>query len=700
VAPPKPNNCGAIIVMIVAVVVTAIVAPWATTQIASLFNVSAATLAAGGFAAGAVGVAGAFVGGVAGSIASQVVGKAIGAIEHFSLKDAVVGGITNAIGAGLGKYLKTFDSLTKTVNGLEKLNHAGRILQGVGNYTGSVVANAAVGRDANFSWSGVAAAAVGAGVSSFLGGNIPLLEGGESSGSFPKDFVSGFVNGAVNATARRVFGFGKQDWGQIAIDAFGNAAGNAIAGRVQGAINGYQARRASGMSRSEYRANQAGLRLSNALGNNPFDQSNIEWAARNTTDLSNENILASIKNYTSDDFVGPMLAYNGPLMRMQDGTIMNRETGLSGAVMTQDDFDYRLAQYDEFQADIANLDESWFAQNNTTRLEKQIMTDEWLTTVTGQPMDQSIISGTRSGTPSAIQRHAAENDAWVASGAKYYDQFRGTFWGDVGANAGTYAHDAGVAIYSGVQMLYDLGTDSQSRTEMWTGVKHIVTHPVETYQSTVTATSDWMGKSTAEQMRTIGSGGFSFVATAGTQQFAAKSLESLKSTTFVMRPLLVAKESHLGSFSGVGIPSPAKLKLQMPVVSIKTVTPEMRAAFKDNGYLNPMNNELTPLKWYEKNAVDHIYPAKEIKAMDGFDRLTPDQMRSILQDKLEFGNLQPLPTSLNSSKGAQLKWEFYKGKNLDKVYAQDLMIQQQEIAKNIQKQIQIYTQINKAAGIK
>jgi hypothetical protein len=322
VAPPKPNNCGMMIVMIVAIVVTAIVAPYATNFVAGLLPAGTAA----GIVTAVSTIGGAFIAGAAGSIASQVVGKAIGVIDHFSLKDAVVGGITNAVGAGLGKYLTTFDALTKGAKVVGQLNHVGRVLQGVGNYAGSIVANAAVGRDAKFSWAGVAAAAVGAGVSSVLGGSIPLLEGGASSGNFPQDFASGFVNGAVNASARRLFGFGKQDWGQIAMDAFGNALGGAIAGKVQGAINTASANRAErlgmGMSKAEYKAyqsqqrfNQVGQSLTNALGGYAFDPGNLDWAVENFGDSSRsydfstmEGIRSSLAGVDINDF--PMVADN------------------------------------------------------------------------------------------------------------------------------------------------------------------------------------------------------------------------------------------------------------------------------------------------------------------------------------------------------------------------------------------------------
>ncbi|MEG3184630.1 hypothetical protein SNE34_11480 [Lysobacter erysipheiresistens] len=174
-----------------------------------------------------------FVGGVAGSVASQAVGSAMG-VTSFSWRQVAADGITNAITAGAGQALAGTSAFGKAAaDGTRALNTAGGVAQGVASYGGSVVSNAIVGRDTNFSWNAVAASAVGSFLSANTGGRLPLSQGGSSTGNFFGDFAGGFVNGAANATARRMFGFGKQDWGQIAVDAFGNALGNAAVAGVR-----------------------------------------------------------------------------------------------------------------------------------------------------------------------------------------------------------------------------------------------------------------------------------------------------------------------------------------------------------------------------------------------------------------------------------------------------------------------------------
>lgn len=218
IQPPPEQHCNVIamvLMIVVAVVVTYFTAGAATGWAVGALGQTAGTAVAWG------------IGGAVGSVASQAVGSAMGATS-FSWRQVAVDGITSAVTAGFGQWAKGTKALS---NGAGALNTAGRVAQGVVSYGGSVVSNAAVGRDTNFSWNAVAASAVGAFVSAKVGGRLPVTQGGTGTGDFFNDFTGNFVNGAANATAHRMFGLGKQDWGQIAADAFGNALGNSA---VQG----------------------------------------------------------------------------------------------------------------------------------------------------------------------------------------------------------------------------------------------------------------------------------------------------------------------------------------------------------------------------------------------------------------------------------------------------------------------------------
>ena len=144
-------------------------------------------------------------------------------------------------------------------------------------------------------------------------------------------------------------------------------------------------------------------------------------------------------------------------------------------------------------------------------------------------------------------------------------------------------------------------------------------------------------------------------------------------------------------YGGIFIPSLGK--------RITTVTKAMSDRFQGNGYLDPMEKHkfIAPSAG-QVLAVDHIFPVSRIIEMDGFDRLTRSQMTDIIQDRVGLGNLQPLPQSLNASKGANLKWETHRGQGLNTTYIRNLQDTQILLAEKIEKQIQAFLKLN-AGGI-
>ena len=76
----------------------------------------------------------------------------------------------------------------------------------------------------------------------------------------------------------------------------------------------------------------------------------------------------------------------------------------------------------------------------------------------------------------------------------------------------------------------------------------------------------------------------------------------------------------------------------------------MRDRFKDNGILDLLINKYRPLRDGEKMAIDHIYPKDRIKKLDGYDELTYEQKKKLLNDEYNLGNLQAFPGGLNLSK--------------------------------------------------
>ena len=137
---------------------------------------------------------------------------------------------------------------------------------------------------------------------------------------------------------------------------------------------------------------------------------------------------------------------------------------------------------------------------------------------------------------------------------------------------------------------------------------------------------------------------------------------------------------------GIYIPSLGK--------RITTVTKAMSDRFQGNGYLDPFSNKLIAPAVGEVLAVDHIYPVSKIIDLPGFDKLTRSQMTDIIQDRVELGNLQPLPQSLNASKKASLKWKMSGNSDLDKAYINDLQATQELLEQKIIQQINTFNRLN------
>ncbi|MDQ0045676.1 LysM peptidoglycan-binding domain-containing protein [Variovorax boronicumulans] len=215
---------GQIIMVVVAVVVTIY-----TAGAAGAYFGAAGAAGGGGFAGGmavlggasgvsAAGIGAAAVGGAVGSIASQAVGIAIGAQDSFSWKGVALGAIGAGVSAGVGAALGPVTS-----TGLDRaMAFAGR-----GALTGAVTQgiSVATGLQSSFSWRGVAASAVGAGVGSAVGDVVGPVFGDSSFGQFATRATSGFAAGMTAAAMRG----GRVSVTQVATDAFGNALGDSIA---------------------------------------------------------------------------------------------------------------------------------------------------------------------------------------------------------------------------------------------------------------------------------------------------------------------------------------------------------------------------------------------------------------------------------------------------------------------------------------
>jgi hypothetical protein len=205
---------GQIIMMVVAVAVTAWIAPWATGLIAANFG-----------ALGAVGAAvvGGAIAGAAGSIASQVVGIGIGAQSGFNWKGVAMGAIGGAIGGGMGAGNVFGNVGGKFISGALRGLVSSVATQGIG---------VATGLQKKFDWAGVAGAAIGGGVGNALGAHS--LRGDMSFRNIMANVASSSAGAIANAGARSLIE--GSDFGDNLIaalpDIIGSTVGNMLAASV------------------------------------------------------------------------------------------------------------------------------------------------------------------------------------------------------------------------------------------------------------------------------------------------------------------------------------------------------------------------------------------------------------------------------------------------------------------------------------
>ena len=242
---PSDAGCGAIgtiIMVAVAVALTVVTAGAAAVAMGATTGAWAAGGAAlmgsaAGISAGAS-MAAAAIGGFVGSVGSQLVGKAMGNVDSFSLKGALASGLTAGVTAGAGAALQGAGSVFgQTVMKGDKLNALGRGIQASAAAAGSVAANKLVGNQASFSWRDVATSAVSAYAGTAMFGENPALAG-VTNGDIVRDTFGGIAHAAIGYGAGKLIqqSGDRPSWNfsSVATDAFGNALGNSfVASRVK-----------------------------------------------------------------------------------------------------------------------------------------------------------------------------------------------------------------------------------------------------------------------------------------------------------------------------------------------------------------------------------------------------------------------------------------------------------------------------------
>jgi YD repeat-containing protein len=224
-APPPARShggCGGIgkiLVAVVAIAVTAFVAPQLLPGLQAAFGATGGAIAAGAAA------------GAAGSIVSQGFGIATGIQQNFSFKGVALAAIAGGVGGGVGQVMPGNLGGSTVLAGLARGLTASVLTQGIG---------IATGLQSSFSWSAVAAAGVAGGVTTGIGGS-------DSWGRAAANFAGG-LGGA--AAASLVSG---QDFGDTLMASLpsiiASTVGNLVAGAVSGGGGAYD--RSRGYGRDE-----------------------------------------------------------------------------------------------------------------------------------------------------------------------------------------------------------------------------------------------------------------------------------------------------------------------------------------------------------------------------------------------------------------------------------------------------------------
>ncbi len=215
--PPSEAGCNAVASIIMIAVAVAVSAGAGGALIGS----SSSLFASGG----SLTALGAATAAAAGSVASQVAGMALGEVDNFSWKQVAISAITAGATKGLGDKLK-LDQIGANV--------AHDIARGAISYGAGHVANKLLGQQTSFSWSNLAASSLGYAAGAQVGTTLAQEIGVDFSTDFGSQLTSELTSGVADLHIGRALGENtKVDYGQIGLDAFGNAIGNTIAGRME-----------------------------------------------------------------------------------------------------------------------------------------------------------------------------------------------------------------------------------------------------------------------------------------------------------------------------------------------------------------------------------------------------------------------------------------------------------------------------------
>ncbi|WP_336943686.1 LysM peptidoglycan-binding domain-containing protein, partial [Acinetobacter modestus] len=324
--PPKPKKkCGGIaqiVMIIVAVVATIYTAGAAAVYLGgasgSLFAAGTAALAGGGIGSAAIGAA-------VGSAVSQLAGKAMGVVDHFSWSQvgvsALTAGLTAGVGAGIGQlaskgysWAQTANNAINAVNGVNGVKATWTQAVGVGAYTGAVsygsnyVANQVFGNNQSFSWAALGSSVVGSMAGASLGKSGAFSALGKAS-----PYAYSLASASAAATIEdKWFGGARPDYLNVSMAAIANTVGRQFGenAKTSSVANNKRPDYLNESILAHYRnvEGMEGAKLVSIVGSN--DQIGSGYAADSNINYQpDESILDKIENayYSAKDSVSDVI---------------------------------------------------------------------------------------------------------------------------------------------------------------------------------------------------------------------------------------------------------------------------------------------------------------------------------------------------------------------------------------------------------
>lgn len=692
---PKLDGCGVIgailmaVVAVVATVVTAgaalsVLAPQAFTAVTALAGttttlgglVAAGTSVLGGGIAGVAGFAAAAIGGAVGSVASQLVGLATGTIDKFSWSGVAMGAIGSAVTAGVGAAAwEGLDGAgaffsSNLLNGVAKAATGSAITQGIG-----VVA----GLQKKFSWTGVAAAALGSAASYGATEGLKAAEinfGSPLGNQFGYGVAGGVASGAAQALVFRK----RPNWGEIAAQAFSSVMGDAIVNAIS--------------DEDELNALAASGQAENApaAAADPTSSSNpaVDGPAA-VPDPSSPSVPAADEPEFTSDPTSPM-----PVVRKRasvsdprspipaaaqsaigDGVVIEADDGV--LILSQDPRKAAMARVRAEAANFLKERRDAAVPYDTAFLDSSSL--EQIAIRFGAVADGGI--DVIKDFVNMLSDGLHEAKEFVGNGFQPTDAQKRKF-GEIKKTISAAAETASLIASDpeGAKFVKDFARDYYYSSSSVDQTKLLAKLPTEILLGLGARAA---GTNAAK----LGIRGLDLLKDSAAAVRLLDALEDFVIAVKLTKVSVVADVvpvqgkgmASLLAQTGLGIDRMEKyfITLGIKVDRIASVTPDMakRILARDNQmFRNPLTNKLEDLggaeKMYGAAQVDHVVPLKRLldkRLFPGVEKLTRDELKQLVQGEGKFAeNLQMLPKSFNASKGGRQFFDTYKGAPVNTQY--------------------------------